>query len=104
VAEALDNVRAEWEEGYRRLESTRGDPQLYRRLLEQVDVLTDELRKRVGSHFTLAELGRAYGDAERWTRVVIEERAPRPGWAATVSLAEEAAFHLYQRGALDYRP
>jgi hypothetical protein len=104
VAEALDNVRAEWEEGYRRLEAARGDMHFHRRLLEQVEVLTDELRKRVGSHFTLAELGRAYRDAERWTRVVIEERAPRPGWAATVSLAEDAAFHLYQRGAVDYRP
>ena len=104
VVEPLDIARPEWEEGYRRLEATRGDPQLYRRLLEQVEVLTDELRKRVGTTFTLAELARAYRDAERWTRIAIEERAPRPGWATTLSVAEDAAFHLYQRGAVDYRP
>ncbi len=104
MVEALDIVRAEWGEGYRRLEATRSDPQLYRRLLEQVEVLTDELRKRVGSTFTLDELGRAYRDAERWSRAAIEERAPRTGWPTTVALAEDAAFHLYQRGALDYRP
>jgi len=104
VIEGLDIARAEWQDGYRRLEAARDDPQLYRRLLEQVDVLTDELRRRVGSTFTLAELWRTYRDAERWSRAAIEERAPQPGWPRTVSLAEDAAFHLYQRGAQDYRP
>jgi hypothetical protein len=104
VVDALDIVRGEWEDGYRRLEAARADPQQYRRLLEQVEVLTDELRRRVGSTFTLAELGRAYREAERWSRTAIEARAPRSGWATTVALAEDAAFHLYQRGAVDYRP
>jgi len=104
VVDALEIVRAEWEEGYRRLEAARSDPQRYRRLLEQVDVLTDELRKRVGSTFTLDELGRTYRGAERWSGAAIEERAPREGWPTTVAIAEDAAFHLYQRGALDYRP
>jgi hypothetical protein len=104
VPEALDIVRSEWEEGHRRLEAERSDPQLYRRLHAQVDVLVDELRKRVGATFTLAELERAYRDVERWSRDTIEERAPAPGWPKTLSLVESAAFHRYQRGAVDYTP
>ncbi len=105
MQDQLDIVRAEWEEGHRRLEETRSsDPQAYRLGLEQVELLTAELRRRVGSTFTLRELVDAYRDVERWSRVAIEEHAARPGWARTVGIAEDAAFHLYQRGAADYRP
>jgi hypothetical protein len=34
----------------------------------------------------------------------VAERAPTPGWPRTVALAEDAAFHAYARGALDYKP
>lgn len=101
---SVDTVRHEWEEGNRRLEAIAGDRPRYLRLLEQVEVLTDELRRRVGQTFTLAELADAYGEAERWSRIAIEERAPAPGWPATLSLVESAAFHRYQRGAVDYQP
>jgi hypothetical protein len=104
VPSTLDIVRAEWEDGYRRLEEQRSDAVVYRRLLHQVDVLTEELRRRVGTTYTLAQLADAYGDAERWSRSAIEERAAAPGWPRTLSLVEGAAFHLYQRGAQDYRP
>ncbi len=49
-------VRQEWEEGDRRLEEERGDRRRYERLLEQVAIVTDELRKQVGQTYTLAEL------------------------------------------------
>ena len=45
-----------------------------------------------------------YERAESWSREAIEERAPYPGWARTASLVEDAAFHLYARGARDYEP
>ena len=100
----LDIVRAEWEEGHRRLEERRSDPTEYRRLHAQVDVLVEELRRRVGSTYTLAQLAEAYGDVDRWSRDAVEERAPAPGWPRTLSLVESAAFYRYQRGAQDYRP
>ena len=34
----------------------------------------------------------------------IEERAPSKGWARTVAIAGDAAFHAYSRGAQDYVP
>jgi hypothetical protein len=100
--DSLELVRHEWEEGHRRLEAERSDPRRYRRLLEQVDVLNGELRRRVGGTFTLAELAAAYRDADTWARQAVADRAPGPGWPRDLSLVLAAAFHAYQRGATDY--
>jgi hypothetical protein len=98
----LDLVRHEWEDGQRRLEAERGDARRYRGLLDQVDVVTGELRRRVGGTFTLAELAAAYRDADSWARQAVADRAPGPGWPRDLSLVLAAAFHAYQRGASDY--
>ena len=105
VTEAeVESARREWEEGHRRLhERARGEAHP-ERLLAQVDVVAAELRRRVGGTFTLSELAEAYAGAEAWTRDVVAEQAPAPGWPRTLSLVEAAAFHLYARGAQDYRP
>ncbi len=55
-AHALTLVRHEWEDGARRLEAERGDPRRYARLVQQLEIVTDELRKRVGGVYTLGEL------------------------------------------------
>ena len=97
VTEAeVESARREWAEGHRRL--------LDERLLAQVDVVAAELRRRVGGTFTLRELAEAYAGAERWSRAVVAEHAPAPGWPRTLSLVEAAAFHQYARGAQDYEP
>jgi hypothetical protein len=104
VSADVESARLEWEEAYRRLEhASRGeDPRTP--LHEQVDVLVRELRKRVGSNYTLRELGAEYRRAEPWVRDVVAERAPAPGWPLTLSLVEGAAFHLVSLGAVDYEP
>jgi hypothetical protein len=101
---AVETARAEWEEAHRRLEGHANEPVLYARLLEQVEVVTAELARRVGQTFTLAELAEAYAGAERWTRDAVAERAPAPGWPRTLTVVEGEAFHRYQRGAVDYVP
>jgi hypothetical protein len=101
---ALETVRQEWEGGHRRFEQALEDPAARERLLAQLDVVSDELRKRIGQTFTLDELARAYAGADGWVRDVVEERAAAPGWPRTLSLVQDAAFHLYQRGAVDYAP
>ena len=100
----VEVVRQEWEEGHRRVEASAGDRVLYERLLAQVEAIGEELRRRVGQTFTLAQLVEAYTGADRWSRDVVAERTPFPGWVRTVSDAEAAAFHVYQRGATDYEP
>ena len=96
-------LQQEWEEGEHALESERHDRSRYTRLLEQVEVVTDELRKRVGQTYTLDELAAAYRGGERWAREVVEERAPSPGWPRDLALVLAAAFYTYQRGAVDYQ-
>jgi len=96
--------RQEWEEGSRRLEAAREDGRRYRQLLELLELLLDELRKRIGQTYTLAELASAYGESERWAREVLEERAPQSGWPRDLTLVLAAAFDAYQRGATDYEP
>ena len=100
----VESARREWEEGRRRLDEEARDRATGERLLAHVDAGTDELRRRVGGTFTLAELARAYAGAESWSREAVSERAPLPGWPRTLSIVEAAAFHEYARGAVDYEP
>jgi hypothetical protein len=99
-AVAVENARLQWEAGYRRLHEHASDPPTYQRLRAQVDVLVDELNRRVGQTFTLADLAAAYDDADRW---LLEVLPPGAG-AVQLGLVEDAAFHLYARGAVDYTP
>ncbi|HEY2310720.1 MAG TPA: hypothetical protein VGH46_06360 [Gaiellaceae bacterium] len=100
----VEVTRQEWEEGTRRLESARDDERRYRHLLQSLELLLDELRKRVGQTYALRELVVVYGDSDRWAREVLEERAERTGWARDLSIVVAAAFDAYQRGATDYEP
>jgi hypothetical protein len=100
----IESARREWQDGYRRLEEQSRDRVTGERLLAQVEVVTDELRRRVGGTFTLAELTRAYAEAEGWSRAAVAERAALPGWPRTLSIVEASAFYVYSRGASDYEP
>jgi hypothetical protein len=101
-ADAVTLVRQEWEEGARRLEAERGDRARYERLLQQIDVVVAELRRRIGPTYTLVDLAEAYHPAEGWAREAVEEQARSAGWPRDLALVLAAAFHSYQRGATDY--
>ena len=100
----VEVARQEWEEGSRRLEAAREDRRRYGQLLEYLELVLDELRRRIGQTYTLAELVVAYGESERWAREVLEERASAPGWPRDLAVVVAAAFDAYQRGAMDYEP
>jgi len=104
VRAAFESARRDWQEGYRRLLIEARDPRRADALHRQVEAVTDELRRRIGSNFTLAELAEVYAGSERWARIAVSENAPAPGWPRTLSLVGDAAFHLYARGAVDYAP
>lgn len=102
---SVELARQHWEDGYRRLVLAKGpEPTRYARLLEQVEIVTAELRRRIGKSFTLAELAAAYPHSDRWAYEAVGERSTRGDWLASASTAADAAFHLYARGARDYRP
>jgi len=100
----VEAARQQWEEGSRRLESYSSEPEVYIRLVNQLEVATEELRKRMGEHFTLAQLADAYSVSDHWLRAAVEERIDVPGWERQLSLVQDAAFHKYARGATDYSP
>jgi hypothetical protein len=104
VTSDLDSTRRDWEDGLRRLELGYRDDVQAERLRDQFDVVSAELRRRVGSTFTLAMLADAYAGSDAWTRQAIEEYAATPGWARSVAMVTDAAFHVYARGAVDYTP
>jgi len=101
-SDATTLARHEWEEAARRLELERADPRRYERLLAQIDTVVAELRRQVGQTYSLDELAASYGDAERWARDAVGERAPSAGWPRDLTLVLGAAYHAYQRGAVDY--
>jgi hypothetical protein len=104
MGSALETTRREWEEGNRRLQAAASDRPLYQRLLAELDLVLDQLRRRVGQTFTLDELASAYGDSDRWVQEALQEAEPAPGWPARTTIVQDAAFHVYSRGAVDYRP
>ena len=104
MSSGVEIARQQWADGHRRVEAARGDRRGYRLLRAQVDAIADELRRRVGGSYSLAELADAYRDADRWTREAVAEAAPGTEWGPELTLAADAAFHLYARGARDYEP
>jgi phenylacetate-coenzyme A ligase PaaK-like adenylate-forming protein len=104
VASYVEAARQQWAEGNRRLSAEASNTVAYETLMEQVEAVTEELRRRIGEHFTIAQLADAYGSADAWVLEAVAERAERPGWQGNLSVAQDAAFHLYARGATDYKP
>jgi hypothetical protein len=104
VTTDVESARRDWEDGYRHLVAATNDPVGSDRLHEQVDAILAALRRRVGATFTIAQLAAAYEGSEVWLRETIDEHAPVPGWPRTITVAGDAAFHLYARGAVDYAP
>jgi hypothetical protein len=97
-------ARQEWAEGHRRLEFEREEPGRYTALVAQVEAIMVELRRRVGSVYTLAELADVYSGSDPWVAHVLAELPLGLRYPAGVSVATDAAFHLYARGARDYVP
>ena len=100
----VENARREWEESYRRLEEESRDTQRAAGLRAQLAAVINELRKRVGSTFTLVEPAAEYRRANSWALRAAGGDELGPEWLATLAYVEGAAFHLYARGAVDYDP
>lgn len=100
----VESARRDWEDGYRRFQEVAREPFREEELHAELEAVTDGLRKRLGSTFTIRELATEYRQADAWTRVAVAERAAARTWLGTLSIVESAAFFLYSRGALDYEP
>ena len=93
-------ARFAWEEGMRRLAEP-GPLAAERRAI--ADAVGQELRRRVGISFTLAELARAWDDAQTWYLDVASRVAPRSPEAWDPAAALDGAFAVHARLASDTR-
>ena len=86
VPYALENALFNWEDGARRLREA--DEPERRRLERACDAVVEELRRRLGSTFSLGELAELY--------------AGGTDWAGHDSTVVDAAFLRYSLEAADY--
>jgi hypothetical protein len=93
---ALENALFQWRGGERRLTDAAGSER--RRLESAVDALVPELRKRLGSSFSVGELADYYAESTDWA-LELAQRHTEPADAAD---AVDAAFGRYAREAADY--
>ena len=101
----VESARREWEEGSRRFQEAARRPRTRRPAAPAArrrhGGAAAPRRRRPSRSRSSRD---AYDGAERWLLGAVEERAPARGWARTATLAADAAFHAYSRGALDYEP
>lgn len=96
MAYALENAMTQWQDGERRL---REAPDLEQRDLERaVEVVLDELRRRLGSTFLVDELASLYSEGTDWAEDLAQRRSAGTDTTAVV----DAAFGRYARGAADF--
>ena len=88
MAYEVENAIFQWEEGERRLREA--DPRERARLEPVVADLVDELRRRLGSEFTVQELSDLYASEPDLTGSAL------PAWVA------DAAYSRYASQSSDY--
>lgn len=92
----LDTARFQWEEGERRLRQAPDGLQI--RFERAAAATLDELRRRLGSSFTIEELVDLYGSGADWAAEVaaVEGAGSEAAWVA------DAAFNRYAREATNF--
>jgi hypothetical protein len=98
----VENAVFQWEEGYRRLQDARSEPQVHRALARAVVAIQDQLRKRLGSSFSVRELAALYRESGDWTLDYAMRSRPEDLARWDPSVAVDAAFYLYMREAADF--
>jgi hypothetical protein len=93
VTYAVENAIFQWEEGERRVRAA-ADPQQQR----AVELVIEELRRRLGSTFSVSELANFYAEGTDWAADIAERRFS----GTDVSSVVDAAFNRYVREAADY--
>ncbi|HEY7604116.1 MAG TPA: hypothetical protein VH760_07625 [Gaiellaceae bacterium] len=82
----------------------RETPSHYRALQAQLDAISAELRKRVGDVYDLDRLAAEYRQADAWAHRLFADLPPEARWSPGLTIATDAAFHLFARRAQDYAP
>ena len=103
MAAPVENAVLQWEDGYARVRAVRAEGAASQHVLGRVVMAVErELRKRLGSRFSVDELARLYRDQgeallDRATAKMAQDES-----LADASAACDAAFYLYMREASDF--
>ena len=98
-----ENAVFQWEEGYRAAPgSALGPRRSTGRWGGWCVAVEDELRRRLGSTFTVGELVDLYRQGTDWALELAIGRYPEDSRLWDLSIGADAAFYLYMREAADY--
>lgn len=93
---ALENALTQWEEGERLLRDATASESTH--LERAVGLVQDELRRRLGSAFSVTELAELYSGGTDWA----EDLAQRSSAGTDTPTVVDAAFARYARTAADF--
>lgn len=97
----VQSARFQWEDGLRRLDQRAGDAVAPWR--ERVIIAVEqELRRRVGTQFSVADLAREHDRAGDWFMAIAGDVAPTHPEAWDTSVVLDAAFGRFARHAHDF--
>jgi hypothetical protein len=97
---SYENALQQWRAGERRLASASLERRrVFDRIVEQI---YNELRRRLGGTFNVAELVALYEQGTGWSMDIAVRLAPDAPWAWEASTVADAAFARYVREAADY--
>jgi hypothetical protein len=100
----LELARQHWQDGNRRVEAARHEARHYRQLVQRVEIVSADLRRRLGQSFTLDELAELYAGADGWVGGLLDDADPDGAPVTEPGTIADAAFFSFARGASDYRP
>ena len=99
----VENAVPQWEDGYARVRAARADGGERQHALGRVVIAVErELRKRLGSRFSVGELAALYRDQGETLLDRATARMAEDEPLADASAACDAAFYLYMREASDF--
>jgi hypothetical protein len=103
MAAPVENAVMQWEEGYARIRAARAQGGSRQRALSRVVTSVErELRKRLGSRFSVDELADVYRDQADMLLDEAIATLPEDAALGEAAAACDAAFYLYMREAADF--
>ena len=100
----VESARRDWAEGHRRFLELAAEPAGAAAGQQELRIVLEELRRAVGTTFSLDQLSEVYLGAEAWAQSALAERATSPSWPRRLSAVVDAAFYHHSRSAVDYTP
>jgi hypothetical protein len=104
LSSRLASATADWEDGRRRLERARRDPDRVDTLDRVVAAIRRELYRRLGQTYTLADLLDVYQSSGDWALDVAMRVAPGATYARELTVVADPVFAAAARGASDWSP